>query len=38
MLSMNLYEHIKMHNFEGFEEHTVRKYVIQILKSLQYLY
>lgn len=28
MLSMNLYEHIKLHNFEGFEENLVWKYVI----------
>jgi len=37
MLSMNLYEHIKFHSFEGFDESLVWKYVIQILKALQYL-
>ena len=37
MLNMNLYEHIKLHNFEGFEENLVWKYVIQILKCLKYL-
>ena len=37
MLNVNLYEHIKIHNFEGFEENLVWKYVIQILKCLLYL-
>ena len=37
MLSMNLYEFIKMNNFQGVSEGLVRRFAIQILVSLHYM-
>ena len=40
MLSHNMYEHIKENQYEGkngFDEHTVRVFAVQMLKSLRYL-
>ena len=37
MLSINLYEYIKVHNFLGFDEFLVCKFTVQILKSLKYM-
>ena len=37
LLSINMYELVKDHNFEGFPMETVRGYAIQILQSLKYM-
>jgi len=37
MLSMNLYEFIKMNNFQGVSEGLVRRFAIQILVSLHFM-
>ena len=37
MLSINLYEYIKLHNFSGFDEHLVCKFTVQILKCLKFM-
>lgn len=37
MLSMNLYEFIKMNNFKGVSEGLVRRFAIQILVALHYM-
>jgi dual specificity tyrosine-phosphorylation-regulated kinase 2/3/4 len=37
MLSMNLYEFIKMNNFQGVSESLVRRFAIQLLITLRFL-
>lgn len=37
VLSMNLYEFIKMNNFKGVSEGLVRRFAIQILVALHYI-
>ena len=37
MLSINLYEYIKLHQFSGFDEHLVCKFTVQILKGLKFM-
>lgn len=37
VMSMNLYEFIKMNNFKGVSEGLVRRFAIQILVSLHYI-
>jgi dual specificity tyrosine-phosphorylation-regulated kinase 2/3/4 len=37
MLSVNLYEFIKMNNFQGFSLNLIKRFAIQILISLYYL-
>lgn len=37
MMSMNLYEFIKMNNFKGVSEGLVRRFAIQILVALHYI-
>lgn len=37
LLSINMYELVKEHNFEGFPMQTVRNYAIQILQALKFM-
>ena len=37
MLSLNLYEFIKMNNFQGVSESLVRRFAIQLLITLRFL-
>jgi dual specificity tyrosine-phosphorylation-regulated kinase 2/3/4 len=37
MLSMNLYEFIKMNNFQGVSVNLVRRFAIQLLVALHYM-
>lgn len=37
MLSMNLYDFLKLNNFQGVSESLVRRFAIQLLITLRYL-
>ena len=37
LYSINLYEFIKLHNYQGFEEDLIRRFAIQIMNALKYL-
>ena len=37
LYALNLYEFIKMHDYQGFQEGLIRRFAIQIMSSLKYL-